>query len=577
MEKIRQPIVTIAGHVDHGKTSILDSIRESCVAKKEAGGITQKISCTVFPADLIKGRCDKLLDKYNINLQIPGFVFIDTPGHAAFTNLRKRGGSLADLAVLVIDINEGLMPQTQECIEILKTSKVPFVIVLNKIDAIHGWKKQAADIEDNIKLQSDYVKKEFDKKFYTIISGLSMHNFNADLFFRVTDFTKQLTIIPCSGKTGEGIPELIMMLCGLSQKFLAGKLKLGEDAKGTILEVKREKSMIYLESILYDGHLKIGDSIAIASFNEPIVGKVRTMLEATPLCRGFKAVKSVNAAAGIRIQLDEQSEVLAGMPFVLYKENKKQEILSSLKKEIAETIQLDNEGIIAKADSLGSLEVLISLLRKEGFRVNKAALGNVTKIDMMGALTNLTMSPLDAVIAAFNVEKEPDVGDDSRIKVLVNDVIYRLIDELKEWRIAKQKEIEREQIGSLTMPCRIKVLPYIFRQSHPAIFGIHVEAGNIKNGIELMNSEGKKIGRVKAIQSEKKSVEKAAKGKDVAISIDHITYGRQIDKNDILYSNINEDEFINLKEQKKYLAHDEIAVLQEIAQIKRKEKATWGI
>lgn len=576
MTKIRQPIVTIAGHVDHGKTTILDSIRESCIAKKEAGGITQKISCTLFPAQLIENRCEKLLSKYNIELQIPGFLFIDTPGHAAFTNLRKRGGSLADLAILVIDINEGAMPQTQECIEILKESKVPFIVALNKIDAIHGWRKQAANVEDNLKVQAEYVKKDFDKKLYNIISSLSMYGFNADIFFRVNDFTKQLALIPCSGKTGEGIPELIMMLCGLSQKFLAGKLQLGKEAKGTVLEVKREKSLIYLESILYDGSLKQGDTIAIASFGEPIIGKVRNILEAMPLCRGFKTVKSVKAAAGIRIQLSESQEVLAGMPFLLYNGSRKQEILDSLKREIEETIGLDNEGIIVKADSLGSLEVLISLLRKEGFMISKASLGDITKIDIMNALSNLDMVPLNCVIAGFNVEKEEGI-DDERVKIITSEVIYTLIDELKKWCGEKQKEMEREQMSNLIMPCKIKVLQYVFRQSHPAIFGVHVEAGNLKIGTELMNSQGKKIGRIKAMQSEKKSIEKVEKGKDVAISIEGITYGRQIDKNDILYSNINEEGFRKLKENKGYLKSDEVVVLQEIAQIKRQEKATWGI
>jgi translation initiation factor 5B len=576
MAKIRQPIVTIAGHVDHGKTTILDSIRESCVAKKEAGGITQKISCTVFPAELIEGRCNKLLLKYNIKLEIPGFLFIDTPGHAAFTNLRKRGGSLADLAVLVIDINEGVMPQTQECIEILKASKVPFIVALNKIDAIHGWRKQAATVEENLQLQADYVKKDFDKKFYNIVSALSMHSFDADLFFRVNDFTKKLAMVPCSGKTGEGIPELIMMLCGLSQKFLSGRLQLGKEAKGTILEVKREKSMIYLESILYDGSLKQGDSIAIASFNEPIVSKVRTIFEASPLCRGFKAVNEVHAAAGIRMQLAEQQDVAAGMPFFIYSEKNRQDIINSLKREIAETVELDNEGIIAKADSLGSLEVLISLLRKEGFMISKASLGNITKIDIMNALSNLTISPLDAVIVGFNVEKEEGI-DDERIKIIKGEVIYKIIEDLKQWNGEKQKELERERITGITMPCRIKVLPYVFRQSHPAIFGVHVEAGNLKLGIELMNSKGGKIGEIKAMQSEKKSIDKAEKNKEVAVSIGNITFGRQIDKGDILYSNLNEDEFRRLKENKKYLTADEIAVLQEIAQIKRQGKATWGI
>ena len=124
---IRQPIVTVVGHVDHGKTSLLDRLRKSSVHKGEAGGITQKISFTLFPAENLKIACP-LIEKSGIRLKIPGFLLIDTPGHAAFTNLRKRGGSLADLAVLVIDINEGIKPQTSEVIQILKHNKTPFIL-----------------------------------------------------------------------------------------------------------------------------------------------------------------------------------------------------------------------------------------------------------------------------------------------------------------------------------------------------------------------------------------------------------------------------------------------------------------
>ena len=155
---IRSPIVTVAGHVDHGKTTLLDSIRGTCVASKEAGLITQKISFTNVPCGIIQERCPKVLEKFKIKLEIPGFLFIDTPGHAAFSNLRKIGGSLADLAVLVIDINEGLMEQTRETIEILKNSKVPFIVALNKLDAISGFRNISSDLQENIEKQPDYVK-----------------------------------------------------------------------------------------------------------------------------------------------------------------------------------------------------------------------------------------------------------------------------------------------------------------------------------------------------------------------------------------------------------------------------------
>ena len=264
--KIRQPIVTVCGHVDHGKTSILDCLRQSAVQEGEAGGITQKISFTLYPSSQLRKACP-LIDKTGIKLDIPGFLLIDTPGHAAFTNLRKRGGSLADLAVLVIDINEGIKPQTSEVLQILKMNKTPFIIALNKIDNISGWRKQNDDLKISIEKQPQRIKQEFDEKYMTIIGALDSYGFDSDLFYNIKDFTKKIAMVPCSARTKEGIPELILMLCGLSQKYLEKKLEIGKDAKGVVLEIKKEKNTSYLEAILYDGQLSKSRNQDIACNN----------------------------------------------------------------------------------------------------------------------------------------------------------------------------------------------------------------------------------------------------------------------------------------------------------------------
>lgn len=579
--EIRQPIVTFVGHVDHGKTTILDSIRSTAVAAKEAGGITQKISFTAFPASIIKERCKQLLDLYKVKLTIPGFLFIDTPGHAAFTNLRKRGGALADLAILVIDINEGVMPQTAESIEILKANKIPFIVALNKIDAISGWQKRSGGIEQNIHEQPDYIKKAFEEKLYRIAASLTNYGFDSDVFYSVGDFKKQLALVPCSGKTGEGIPELIVMLSGLSQKFLTGKLTLHKETKGTILEIKRERDILYLEAIVYDGLLSIGDTIIIAGLEKPIITKVKALSEALPIAKGFKTAKKVKAAAGVRLQVHEAIEVLPGMPFVSFTETKEkkaeiEEAAKAVQKEVADLIKVDKEGIIIKADSLGSLEALLMLLRKQNILISKVRIGNINKADVVAASANLAEKPLDAVVLGFNVALSDDVKEEKKVKLLINDIIYRLIEDFVNWRKEKQLAVEREKLAGLIMPCRIKVLPYVFRQSHPAIFGISVETGTLKAGIPLMNSEGESIDKVKGMQSENKTIEKAEKGKEVAISLPKVTIGRQVRKNDTLYANIPEEDFRRLKENKKLLTSDEISLLQEITQIKRKKKATWG-
>lgn len=576
---IRQPIVTVAGHVDHGKTTILDSIRGTCVAAKEPGLITQKISFTLVPSEIIKERCKKLLEKFKINIEIPGFLFIDTPGHAAFSNLRKRGGALADLAILVIDINEGIMEQTRESIEVLRANKVPFIVALNKIDNIPGWAKRSESLEESIEKQPNFVRTDFDKKLYKIIGDLTTLGFDSDLFYRVSDFTKQIALIPCSGKTCEGLPELIVMLAGLAQKFLKGKLSLGKEGKGTILEVKKEKGLVNIEAVLYDGSLNKKDSLIIATIEGTVETKIRAIFKALPLGKGFESCDEVSAAAGIRLHLPVTEEIIPGMPFVVARDLKTvKKIKESLQQEISQLLKADKEGIIAKAESLGSLEALLFLLRKEGIGVKKAEIGNIKRQDIALAAANLETNPLDAVIVGFNVTIEPGTIVEERVKIIESDVVYHIIEQLAKWRQEKALEIAREKLEGLTWPCKIKVLRNCcFRQSKPAIFGIRIEAGVLKPEVELINENGEEIDKIKSMQSENKSVEKAIAGHELAISLPSVTFGRQIKEDDILYVNLGEDEFRKWKENKKYLSTSEIKVLQEIAEIKRKTKPTWGI
>lgn len=576
---IRQPIVTLAGHIDHGKTSILDKLRGSSLAKEEAGGITQKISFTLFPSENIKKGC-YLIDKYNVALEIPGFLFIDTPGHAAFTNLRKRGGGLADLAILVIDINEGIMPQTSEVIQILKANKTPFLIALNKIDCISGWHKQSEDLRESIEKQAMHTKEYFDEKLFTIMGSLHSHSFEADLFYNVSDFTKRITLVPCSAKTGEGIPELLMVLCGLSQKFLRKRLSLAQDAKGVILEIKREKAMQHIEAILYDGILKINDKIAIASFDKTTITRIRALHEIQPLSVQFKPVKEAKAATGLRIQISEKADILPGMPFVIFKENI-EEIEKAFKKELSETIKTDKQGIIVKADSLGSLEALLTLLKQEKILVSRVGIGSINKSDIISAEANLETQPLNSVILGFNVkidEEAKSLIKTKETKLLINDVIYHLIEDLKLWQEEKAKEIERQKLLALACICKIEILHNcIFRNSKPAIFGIKILAGKLRPGAQLMDSNGKEIDKVKNIQSENQSIQEASIASEVAISLPNTNFERQLSEKAILYSDLTESQFREFKKNKELLGSEELKILQEIAEIKRKEKIAWGV
>lgn len=586
-EKIRQPIITVCGHVDHGKTSILDALRSSCVAEGEAGGITQKISFTSYPLEQLQKTCP-LIEKSGIKLNIPGFLLIDTPGHAAFTNLRKRGGSLADLAVLVIDINEGIKPQTAEVIKILKMNKTPFVIALNKIDNISGWRnyaKEGKELRESIELQRPQVKQVFDERYMTLIGSLNSFGFDSDLFFNITDFTQKIALVPCSALTREGVPEIIMVICGLSQRYLINRLKLGDIAKGVLLEVKKEKSQNFIEAILYDGELKKEDEIAVASFDgEPMITRIRVLEEIESLCNKFSAKEKVTASTGIRLQLVEKIEILPGLPFMVYKNNKN-EIRDIFKKELLENIKTDKQGIIAKADSLGSLEALLVLLREKNINVVKAGIGDINKKDLISAKANIEINELDAIIVGFNVSIDEEAQEFKKalstpeIKVITNEVIYRLIDDVVAFRVEKQKEIEKKRLMGLSPVCKLRILSqYVFRNTNPAIFGVRIEGGKIVSDLSLIKSSGEKVGKIKAIQADKNSVHEANEGMEVAISISGVNFERELKDQEFLYTDLGESMFRNFKKNKDLLTAGELKVLQEIAVIKRStEKEDWGV
>ncbi len=576
---IRQPIVTVAGHVDHGKTSILDKVRGTSIQEAEAGGITQKISFTTLPKENIKQRAKTTLDKFKIPLEIPGLLFIDTPGHAAFTNIRKRGGSLADIAILVIDINDGIKPQTAEVLQILKTNKTPFIIALNKIDNISGWQTSANLLSlESIENQATNVKQNFEEKFYTIIGSLHSHGITADIYSKIEDFTKSVAIIPCSAQTGEGISEILAMITALSQKFLKDRIQTKELGKGVVLEVKKDKAMNFLECILYDGKLSTKNEIAIASFDDPIQTKIRNIQEAKPLNKGYETKQQVEAATGIKLQITSKEEILPGMPFqVITEKNTIEKITEEFVKEISEEIQTSEIGIVAKADSLGSLEALLVLLKEKQIPIIKAGIGPISKKDIY--LAN-TLQEEDRIVIGFNVKSSEDIenlDELKKIKIITNEVVYKLIEDLEKYKIEKLQEIERKKLKELPTICKLTVLDFVFRNSSPAVFGVKIEAGILKSRERFINRDDKKIGQVKEIQDDKKSAREVQSGKEVAISMPGVNFERQITIGEHLYVNLAESQFRKFKEHKTLLSSEEKSILQEIAAIKRRSNVTWGI
>jgi len=577
---IRQPILAIMGHVDHGKTLLLDSIRGTAVAAKEAGGITQAIGASIIPMNTIRKVCGQLLEATKQTLTIPGLLFIDTPGHAAFVNLRKRGGNLADIAILVVDITEGLKPQTIESIEILKQYKTPFIIAANKIDLIDGWKPHKGTLLQQLQAQTEDVKRLLDTKLYDLVGQVYEQGIQSDRFDRVSDYTKQVAVIPVSAKTGDGIPELLMILTGLAQKFLENTLKTNVKgpAKGTILEVKEQKGLgTVLDVIIYDGTLNASDTILIGTLDEPIETRIKALLEPEPLAEmrekksKFKPVKHATASTGVRIVAPGTDNAIAGMP-VLVIQNNKEALIEQIKSEVSEVTEPDPEGVCVKADALGSLEALATLLREHDIPIRKASIGPISKKDINDAET--AKNPLHRAILGFNIPKPDTPGE---VKVIVNDVIYRLIEDYEKWKDTTQKQLELKHLTKLTKPCKIEVLKgYVFRQSNPAIAGVEIVAGTLQSNTPLMK-DGKEITRVKGIQLEQENVDKAGRGKQVAVSMPAITIGRQVQEGDILYSAINEEEFKTYKEYKEHLSDEEKELLKEIAEIMREKNPVWGV
>ena len=586
----RSPICVIEGHVDHGKTTILDQIRGTKVVSGEAGKITQIIGASIIPLETIKKICGNLLDALKLNFTLPGLLFIDTPGHAAFSNLRKRGGALADIAILVVNINEGFKPQTIEALEILKADKTPFIVAANKIDLIPGWEQdKSKSLLENLNQLPTNISGEFEKRLYELVGKLHEFGFPAERFDRVEDYTKQIAIVPVSGLTGQGIPELLMVLTGLAQKFLEKCLECDVNtfAKGTVLEVKEEKGLgTTLDVIIYNGKLKVNDTIVIGGLEKPITTKIRSLLEPLPLMEmrekkaKFKQMKEVFAATGVKISAPNLDGAVAGMPLRSCQPNNIKQVEEEIQQEIEEVlIETDQEGIIVKADSLGSLEALLVMLKEKNIPVQSASIGDISKKDISKAESSA--DDFNQIILGFNVKLNSDVEDflkDKKVKIITQPVIYHILEEYDKYVEELMKKIEAEQLGKLTKRCKFFVLKgYTFRQNNPAIVGVEIEIGSIKTNGYVMNKEGKQVGKVKNLESEGENLSEAKQGKQLAMAIEGATVGRQIKEGDFYYSDVPEEDFKKLKELKQYLSEKEIVIMKEIAEIKRKNNAIWGV
>ena len=594
MGYLRQPIISILGHVDHGKTSLLDYIRRSKMIAKEAGGITQHIGATEVPKKDVAKVVKKFIPEKNI--KIPGLLFIDTPGHKAFTSLRKRGGSISDIGILVVDLNEGFKPQTIEAIEILKSMNTPFIIAANKVDNIQGfnWDNNKSLIE-NIESQRSEVVYKIEEKVYEIVGKLSEFGYDSDRFDRVDDFTKKLAIVPISAKMGYGVTELISTLVGLTQKFMEKKLTIeNEDiSKGVILEVKDYPGLgKTIDVILYDGVIKAGDEVLALDIDGVQKSKLKSILKPNEMAEirdastKFKTLKEVNAAAGVKLACPEFKDILAGMPIISYRKNAKQEDIEGYIQELESqnadiNISGGEEGVLVKADTLGSLEALSNILEEHEIPVRKAMIGKITKKDVIDVYADLEKRPKNALLLNFSQKVDDDIlsmAKEYGITILSNDIIYKLIEDAKEWIENKEKEIQRKKLDSMIMPVKIKILPNcIFRASSPAVIGVEVLGGTLRQGAVLMNSYGKKVGTVKSIKDGDEYLKELKLGEQAAISVDNLVIGRHAQEDSELFSFMGEENFRLLKKNNDLLSKDEVNAVKEVAEIMRKEDSLWGL
>ncbi|MEM5882112.1 MAG: translation initiation factor IF-2 [Candidatus Aenigmatarchaeota archaeon] len=571
--ELRAPIIALMGHVDHGKTSLADAIRNSTIALKEPGQITQHISSTYIPKNIIEKICGNLLKNFKFEIKFNGILLIDTPGHAAFSHLRKRGGNISDIVILVIDVIEGIREQTEECLNILKDFKIPFLVALNKIDRLPDWKNSnSLSFLESLKIQKQQTILELDKKLYEIVAKLYEFGFNSERFDRVTDFKNQVPIIPISAKAKEGLAELLLVLCGVSQTFLKEKLFISKESKGIILELREQKGLgIVADCILYDGKLKKGDSIVIAS-SEPIVTKVKLIMLPKELRdikyeKDFEYVNEVIASAGIRIFAENLENAIAGSEFRVAKDEKDLERFKKELKLTFESVIFKNEGdgVIIKADTLGSLEALINMFEKEKIPIKKTGVGKIKKEDLLDL--DLIKDEKFKIIVLFNVdinEEDENILKQKNVKVFKGNVIYRIIEDIKNYLEERKKNEAKYELSKINRPVVIRLIKgCIFRRSDPAICGVEVLKGRLFRGTKLKRIDGKEVGVVNDIQKENRSIEFATKGEKIAISIQNVTIGRSINEDDVLISDLNPRDIDYLKKYFEYLSEEEKELLKE--------------
>ena len=586
MSALRQPIVSLLGHVDHGKTTLLDRIAGSVRAAKEAGGITQHIGAIEVPEATVRRLCEGILR--TDQLSVPGLLFVDTPGHRSFETLRRRGGALADLAILVVDVRDGIMPQTRESIQILRHEKTPFAVALTKIDLLAGWRKPAGPTplaEQLTKSGPEYLH-ALDQHLYGVAEELVQMGFSADRYDRVSDFTRNVGIVPVSAKSGVGVPELIALLVGLSQRFLQDELALvAEGGEATILERSDQKGIGPVGNVIvYRGRLKVGDEIVATGRAEPFTSRVRGIYRPIPLKPGtpskqvkLRSFDEVTAAAGIYLAANGIEDALpGGLLKVVLTLEETERARAELAREAQPVSELAETGVAICADALGGLEALSFECRENKIPVHEATVGPVGRPTIIRMAT--VKNPEHRAVLAFNVPVLPDAqpdGDAGPVRVFRGDVMYRIIEEYTRWRDERLRELQAQRRLELVHPAKLEVLRgFIFRASKPAIVGVKVLGGTLRPGVRLMRTDGTEVGVLRGLQKDGASVASAEELSELAASIEGAVVGRNLHEGDQLLVSLPESAARALRNQD--LTPHEREILEEVARLHRPTHPFWG-
>ena len=577
-DNLRSPICVILGHVDTGKTKLLDKVRQTNVQTGEAGGITQQIGATYFPIGALKEKT-AVLDVKDFEYKVPGLLVIDTPGHESFTNLRSRGSSLCNIAILVVDIMHGLEQQTLESIRLLRDRRTPFIVALNKVDRLYDWKATPNNaFLKSLAKQGRNTKQEFEDRVEKTILAFAEQGFNSELYYKNKNMGRYVSLVPTSAISGEGIPDMLQLLVSLTQSRMSSDLMYLSELQCTVLEVKVVEGLgTTIDVVLSNGVLNEGDRIVVCGLNGPIVTQVRALLTPQPLKEmrvkgSYIHHKQVKAALGVKIAAPDLDKAVAGSRLLVVgpeddEEVLKEEVMSDLT-TMLNSVDTSGRGVCVQASTLGSLEALLEFLRQSKIPVSGINIGPVYKKDVMRCATMLEKARELACILCFDVpvDKEAErLAEELGVRLFTANIIYHLFDMFVAYNNEIMESKKREAAGTAVWPCRLKTIA-AFAKRDPIILGCDITEGSLRVGTPLCviktdaasrKREVISIGRVSSLEINHKPrdvVFKKDVGAGVAVRIEPglneapKMFGRHFEEKDEIFSLISRQSIDALKE-----------------------------